>query len=184
VFVGNVPPGVSVDPLVAAMNEVARRRPDEFILRVVGRSGPWEAAIERFGGTEWLQLEGLVPASAARAAVACASVGVLYRPQEQDRDVVAAKLYEYLGARRPILGILPENSEMESLARRFGDLRTVHSLEAESLERVITGLIDEHRRGSLQEAVVPAEPLDALSWQTQVARLGALFDDLVVEGRV
>ena len=48
---------------------------------------------------------------------------------------------------------------------------------------MITGLIDEHQRGSLQEAVLPTEPLDALSWQTQVARLGALFDDLVVEGR-
>ena len=179
VFVGSVPEFVSVEPLVAAMSRVARRRPGEFTLRVLGPAGPWEAAAERVGDVEWLQLEGLTPPSHARAAASSASVNVLWRPREEDALIVAAKLYEYLGARRPILAILPEDSEMESLGRRFGDLRAVHSYDVGELERAVNGLIDEHRSGSLERAVEPPEPLEELSWETQVGRFGELLDELV-----
>ena len=72
---------------------------------------------------------------------------------------------------------------MECLGRRYGDLRAVHSYDPESLQSVVTDLIDEHRSGALERPVSPPEPVEELSWQTQVGELGALLDDLLAEGR-
>jgi hypothetical protein len=184
VFVGNMPQHVSVEPLLSAMARVADRRPGELTLQVVGARGPWMTAAERIGHPKWLRLDGLAPATTVRTAVASASVNVLCRPGHEDKGIVPAKMYEYIGAKRPILGIVPAHSEMERVGRRFGDLRAVHTYTQDALEREITALIDEHRDGSLAAPTVPLESLEELTWESQVARLARLLDDVVDDGRV
>ena len=57
------------------------------------------------GGLEWLRLDGVAdPATAQRAVAGGIRQRAAVRPGEVNRQYVSAKLMDYLGARRPILG--------------------------------------------------------------------------------
>jgi glycosyltransferase involved in cell wall biosynthesis len=183
VFLGNVPLQISPEPLLRAVQRVAEVSPGEVELRVVGPPAMWEEPAARLGNPPWLSLEGLVPPSEAQQAIRSASANVLYLPGNPYRLPVAAKFYEYLGARRPILAVLPTESEMESpLGQRFGDVRVVYPGDDDGLEAAIAQLLEEHLAGRLEEPVTPSEPLDELSWKAQVRRLAEVFD-AVASGR-
>ncbi len=90
-----------------------------------GRPSLGAPAPSALGGLDWLHLDGLVDPAAAQRAAAAASAGVLLRPGEVNRQYVSAKLMDYLGSRRPILGLISPTGEMAQLAAEYGDLRLV-----------------------------------------------------------
>ena len=69
------------------------------------------------------------------------------RPGEVNRRIVAAKLMDYLGARRPVVGIISASSEMAQLAADYGDLRLVDPYTEEGVAAVVEALLAEHREG-------------------------------------
>jgi glycosyltransferase involved in cell wall biosynthesis len=176
IHAGSVPPGISVLPLLRGVGRVARARPGEVRLRVVGPREPWHAAATSLGGLDWLQLDGLIDPPTARWRVAAASVSVLLRPGEVNRQYVSAKLMDYLGARRPILGVISPTGEMAQLARDYGDLRLVEPNTEASVALAVEALLREHRQGHLHDAVEGRRPLAELTRQAQSARLAAVLE--------
>ena len=86
-------------------------------------------------------------------------------PGEGNRQHVAAKLMDYLGARRPIVGIISASSEMARLAADYGDLRLVDPYTEEGVAAVVEALLAEHREGLLQRPVDGRRPLSELTRQ-------------------
>lgn len=178
VFAGSVPPQVSVVPLLSGIARVNGRQPGHVVLRVCGPAERWKEASKELGGLDWLELEGPVSASVARLAVGSAAANVLCLPGAEYSGIVAAKLYEYLGARRPILGVLPPGSEMERLCRRHGDLRLISPYDASRVGAAITKLLEEKRRGLLDRPVRPVEDVDALSWRARTKELSEVLEEV------
>ena len=99
-----------------------------------------------------LTLQGL-----ARWIAAAASVLLLFYPHPRFSRVIAGKLFSYLGARRPILGVVPEGSDMEGLIQTAGDGRMVPDWNVAGIMARLQELLGEHREGALQAPRVPEE---------------------------
>ena len=179
---GSVPPEVSLEPLLRGIAEVARSDPDSVRLRVLAPPGRWEAAASAVGWPPWLELDGLVSPSAARHAMASASANVLLRPGEEHHEYVAAKLIEYLGARRPILGIVAGTGEMARLGVDYGDMRLLPHYDAAAVSSMVADLLRVHRSGALQRAVDPRRPLEELTRRSQAGRLASCLRTLPLSG--
>ncbi len=171
-YAGRVAPGVSVGPLLDAVSALAARRPGSIRLRIVGPVEPWlTKAAELPDHEDWLVADGVASPLKAREAMVRASVNVVLLPGDPHRDRVPGKLFEYLGARRPILAVVPPGSEMEELAVQYGDVRTVGDNEASAIRTELTALIDEHRAGRLVEARITAAAVQSLTRTSQARRM-------------
>jgi hypothetical protein len=142
---------------------------------VIGPEEPWRATAATMGGLDWLALDGVADPAAARDRVAGASACVLLRPGAWNRHIVAAKLFDYLGARRPVLAVVDPRGEMAALGADYGDLRAAGPSEA-AIEAVARVLMDEHRRGLLQRPAPTARPLEELSRPVQAANLARILE--------
>jgi hypothetical protein len=176
VHAGSVSPGVSVEPLLRGLERVAKARPGELQLRVVGPPEPWRATADALGGLAWLHLDGIVGPTAAQRAVGAASLCVLLRPGEVNRQYVSAKLMDYLGARRPILGAISQAGEMARLAAEYGDLRLAEPYTEDSVAQTVKAVLDEHRQGGLQAPATAREPLADLTRHAQARNLAAILE--------
>jgi hypothetical protein len=179
VHAGSVRPDITVGPLVHGLDRVARARPGEVRLRVVGPPEPWGSAARTLANFDWIRLEGIVDPATAQRAVAASSAGVLLVPGEAYRQHVAAKLMDYLGARRPILGLISATGEMARLAADYGDLRLVEPYTEDAVARVVEALLSEHRQGRLQSAVEGRQPLTELTRQAQARKLAAILESVL-----
>ena len=100
-------------------------------------------------------------------------------PGEANRQHVAAKLMDYLGARRPVVGIISASSEMARLAADYGDLRLVDPYTEEGVAAVVEALLAEHREGLLQRPVDGRRPLSELTRRAQTAKLAAVLESVL-----
>ena len=175
---GSVPEDVPLEPLLRGIDSVARRYPDSVRLRVFAHPARWQSSAAAVDNPRWLELEGLVPPDEARAAMAAASANVLLRPGGSHRQYVAAKLMDYLGARRPVLGIVDPSGEMASLGRDYGDMRIVPTYEVEAVAAAVEQLLAQQRAGALTGKVEPRRPLAEITRRAQAGRLAALLDSL------
>jgi hypothetical protein len=179
VHVGAVQPESPVGVLLHGINRVATARPGEIRLRVVGPSEPWRSTAIALGGLDWLQLDGFVDPAAAQRVAAAASAGVLLRPGEVNRQYVSAKLFDYLGARRPVVGLISATGEMAQLASEYGDLRLVDPYTEASAAQVVETLLRDHRQGRLQNPVDGRKPLAELTRHAQTDRLAAVLESVL-----
>jgi hypothetical protein len=175
VHAGTVPADAPVEALLRALDGVARSQPGGLLLRVVGPEEPWRTAATGLGGLDWLALDGVTDPAAAREAVAGASACLLLRPGEWNRHIVAAKLLDYLGGRRPVLAVVDPLGEMAMLGAEYGDLRIAGPSEA-AIGTAAGALVDEHRRGRLQRPVSGARPLEELSRRSQAEKLARILE--------
>ena len=176
---GSVPAGVPLEPLLRGIDRVARRRPGRLRLRVLAAPEPWGRAARALGDPDWLELAGLVAPAAATRAVAAASANVLLRPGDEHRQFVAAKLMDYLGARRPIVGIVSPEGEMAALAKEYGDMRLVTRYDEESVARVVEELCEQHEQGMLNEPAVGRSAVKELTRASQARALEAVLSSLL-----
>ena len=131
------------------------------------------------GSRDWLILDGVTDHATAQRAVAAGSAGVVLVPGEANRQHVAAKLMDYLGARRPVVGIISASSEMARLAADYGDLRLVDPYTEEGVAATIEALLAEHREGVLQRPADGRRPLSELTRRAQTARLAAVLESVL-----
>ena len=176
---GTVGNEIALAPLLRGIDRVARERPGEIGLRVVGPSDRWRAAAGEVGGLDWLTLDGVVDPATAQRAVAGASATVLLRPGEANRRIVAAKLMDYVGARRPVVGIIWAGGEMARLAADYGDLRLVDPYTEEGVAAAVEALLAEHREGLLERPVDSRRPLAELTRRAQTAKLAAVLESVL-----
>ena len=167
------------DPVLEALDRLWSREPGAVCLDVFGPPGPWEAAVSRRGGaTPFLWLHGLVPAEQMPVRLASASALLLLQPEPAHAQYIAGKLYEYLGARRPVVAALPVGCEAERLLGEHGDPRLVRPLTSSEVEGVLDRLVREHRAGELEGPRVPAARVEALTRREQTRALTRVLDSV------
>jgi Glycosyltransferase Family 4 len=182
VHAGSVPDDAPIEPLLRGIDRVARAHPGELELIVYGAPRRWSEAGAKLGGPDWLVIGGIVAPSVAQAAIASASANVLLRPGEHHRQYVAAKLLDYLGARRPILAAVSNAGEMAALGREYGDMRLI-DLDAEDVvARAVRELLDQHRSGELVAPIAGLRPPDELTRRAQAAQLALALDAALCVG--
>lgn len=175
VYAGTVVPPERVDPILTGLDRVHERHPGAFRLRVVGPPEPWKAATSPHRWPPWLELRGVVSADAARRAVADASALLLLQRHPAFRVALPGKMFGYIGARRPIVALVPPGSEMEAVLRAHADVRFVRADEPDGFVAAVELLLKEHQQGRLLEPRVPLAAIAPLERREQVAKLAEIF---------
>ena len=173
-YAGTVAAGEDVSPVITAFSELDERHPQSTRLRVLGPPEPW-----RFAAGEsvpaWLELAGIVTPSAARQAMTDSSALLLFQRHPGYDCVLPGKAFEYIGARRPIVAVVPSASEMAELLTRHADVRLVDRDDVTALNPVLDELLRQHRSGSLQAPRVTASTVAPLARREQAERLAGIL---------
>jgi hypothetical protein len=85
---------------------------------------------------------------------------------------------EYLGAGRPIVGVVSNESEMAQLGHDYGDMRLVDPYTEADVAEAVEKLLAEHEAGKLQAESHGRRTLDELSRSTQIEQLAGRLNDL------
>jgi hypothetical protein len=176
-YAGTVAPGEDVRPVLAALDHVHEIARGSFRLRVLGPPDPWRDA-SLTDQRPWLELDGVVSSSRAREAMAQSSALLLLQWHPAYFGVLPGKAFEYIGTRRPILALVPAASEMEMLINDHADARVLHPHECADLEPAVMRLLDQHRRGTLQQPRVPESSTAPLWRREQARQLAEIFAGL------
>ena len=149
-YAGTVSTGENMGPFLSALDGLERRRPGAFRLRVFGPPQPWESPLGSGQPRPWLELLGMVSPARAREAMAESSVMLLVQEHPAYQVVLPGKIFEYIGARRPILAVCPPMTEMLDVMRDYADVWHVAPGDRASLLLALEQLVDEHRAGRLR----------------------------------
>lgn len=171
-YAGTVAPGEDMAPVLASLDAVHARHPGAFRLHVLGPGDAWNASERR----PWLQLGGIVSPRAAREAMARSSVLLLVQRHAAYRKIVPGKALEYIGVRRPILALIPPDTEMAALIDGHADARIVDADMPGRVVGAVERLLSEHRDGQLQEPRVPESVTAPLARREQAKKLTAIFE--------
>jgi glycosyltransferase involved in cell wall biosynthesis len=87
------------------------------------------------------------------------------------RSIRTGKLFEYLAARRPILGIGPEDGDAAEVIRECKAGEMVEFGDAERLKTVLTGCLSKHETGELQNLDTRASKYSRRNLTSQLAGL-------------
>ena len=174
-YAGTVTPGNDMRPVLRAVADV-NSTGSGVRVRVAGSPQPWMAAAQELFGAQpdWLELSGIVSPEAARSLMAGASANLLVMYGAAHVSKVPGKLYEYIGARRPVLAVL-DAGEAATLVADNADARILYRNDATEIANALRGLLAEHRSGSLQAARVASERIAPFSRQGQTALLARQF---------
>ena len=166
--------------LLAALRTLEGEAPGQVVLDVYGPPDPWTVAAP--DAPSFLRLHGWVGPDQMPRNLSAASALVLLQPEARHGQYIAGKLYEYLGARRPVLAALPAECEASKLIRDHGELWPLSSSDAGVTLGTLRRLLAAHRQGAIQGPRVAAASVEALSREAQTAVLAGVFDQ--VTGRV
>ena len=161
-------------PLLDALERIWHDDPGAVFLDVYGPPGKWGEAGGQPGA--FLRLHGLVPPDEIPGHLVGSSALVLLQPRREHAQYIAGKLYEYLGARRPVVASLPWPCEASRLIEDHGELWRVERPDADAFEGTLRRLLEAHRAGTLQGSRVPEATVAPLSRRAQVRTLARIFD--------
>ena len=158
------------------LRDAGRLKPADLLVRF--RAPVHDALLhdlaERYGVREFVDVAPRVPYREALAELVAAD-GLLVLQAANCNEQVPAKLYEYLRARRPILGLADPAGDTADVMRRAG-IRHIAALEdASATARALADFVRDVRSGAVQlpdAAIV----LDA-SRRERTAQLARLFDE-------
>lgn len=176
VFTGTVSDGERPDALLAAFAQIEAKSPGRFRFRVFGPPRPW--ILPSTPTPTWLELAGVVTPSAARQAIVASNATVLLQHNPARAQVLSGKAFEYIGARRPIIAVIPPESEMAEILDEYSDARIVASYDIDTLAEELERLITEHTSGLLDEPTVPEELISPLERTEQAKILDRILLDL------
>lgn len=163
--------------MLEGLERVARDRPElRFRVRLVGAVSQWmraHAASQRFSFA--VELVDYLPHAAMPAEMQGADLLLLFCP-ERLRVALPAKLFEYLAAERPILALLPADSEADRLVRESGCGTVVNDPGA--VADAFSRCLDDWQQGRLLARPNP-DLLRRFDRRQQAGELAALFDRIV-----
>jgi len=175
----------SADGLLLGLHRLLQDHPeyrDAFRITLIGaRESGNDARIGALGLQDCVVVQDYVPHQEAIVAMQRADVLVLIKhTEERFRGLIPGKLYEYMGARRPILALVPE-SEAADLVRRSGSGEVVPGEDAAAVARALETLLHHKRNGTLAAAYTCSEtqPYDRREQAIVVAHL---LDGLIPGG--
>ncbi len=170
--------------LLEGLQQLYARRPElrgTVQLDLVGsRESDNDAWVERLGLRDDVRLRGYVSHREAIAAMRQADVLVLVKHTEpRYRGLIPGKMYEYLGAGRPILGLVPE-SEAADLLRGLGCAEIAAPDDPAGIAMALERFAEAHRAGALA-ARYPVPDVTRYTRTDQARTLGALLDTMVTK---
>ena len=178
-YAGTVATGEDTGPVLAALDAVEARTPGRFRLRVLGPSEAWLS--DGQPARAWLELGGVVSPMEAREAMARASVLLLVRAHPTYRNILPGKLFEYVGARRPIVAVCPADAEMGAMLIRYADVRFVPPQDPGHLTNTVEALLAEHVNGAIQGPRVSESVTAPLQRDRQAKQLAGIFESVIAQ---
>lgn len=173
-------------PLLEALLAMEGEGGPGLELHVYGPQGPWREVLSELGRSEpphWMSLMGLVTPGEAQRAMTRASALLLLLPDQAYARVISGKLLAYLGARRPVFGILPQGSEMETLVGELGEGWWVRPWARDGVREALGALLAKHREGSLQAPTGSEALLRELTRTSLTGTLAGVFRQVTEDRR-
>lgn len=158
------------------LRDAGRLRPTDVLVRF--RAPVHDALLhdlaERYGVREFVEVAPRMPYRDALAELVAAD-GLLVLQAANCNEQVPAKLYEYLRARRPILGLADPAGDTAGVMRRAG-IRHIAALEdASAIARELEDFVRDVRAGTVQ--LPDAAIVRDASRRERTAQLARLFDE-------
>ncbi len=183
-YVGSFLSGSPSEPFLDAVRIAIDREPSlatDLRVRVVGPAGdPLVAAVGSRGLGDVVELVGFVPHDVAVTEMRSADVLLLVLADFPHlRAVLTGKLPEYLGARRPVLALVPDGAARDVLVRT-GAAAVVASGDVEAAAEALLGMYRQWKAGELPEP--DPEVVAEFDRTRLVARLGSVLEAVVGEG--
>jgi glycosyltransferase involved in cell wall biosynthesis len=168
----------SAEGLFRALEILRAERPDldqAFEVELVGaRESRNDALWSTLGLGEQVRFRDYVPHAEAVAAMRAADVLVLIKHVEpRFRGLIPGKLYEYMGAGRPILALVPE-SEAAEIVRELGWGEVVAPDDPRAIAAALLRLL-EHKRAGRLESVYSRRGRERFERPEQARTLAALL---------
>jgi glycosyltransferase involved in cell wall biosynthesis len=178
--------GRSTKPFLEGLAAFMKRVPAAAEAVRVVFIGPRESAneewVKRFGLEDVVSFEDNIPHRACVAREARSHVLLLIKhDDERYRGLVPGKLYEYIGARRPILAVAPEGEA----SRIVRDLRRGETPRIDRPDEIAAAIETMHRHwldGTLESAYSIAD-VPQYSRRAEAERLSELLGKLIGERR-
>ena len=173
----------SASALLQGLKRLLARRPElrgRVALELVGsRESANDAWVERLGLEDCVHLRGYVSHREAIATMRSADVLVLVKHTEpRYRGLIPGKLYEYLGAGRPILALVPE-SEAAALLRGLGCAEIAAPDAAGEIESALERFVEAKISGTLASRY-PIPDVTRFTRSEQARNLAALLDKMLL----
>lgn len=144
VYAGSFYASRTCEPILRAFKRLrdgGRLPPRGLALRVLGVSGSDVADLAaRCGVSDLVEVEPFLPYRAALSRMLGADL-LLIVVGEGHGDMIPAKLFDYLAARRPILAVTPPGSEAGDLVERLGVGRVVDPADVVGIAEAIASQI-------------------------------------------
>lgn len=166
--------GYGLDDLYAAIVQLKQAGHPELARLRVQAAGFAPGQAQALGLTAWVEELGPVPHS--RAIDLMKRSSLLYLPVPRGYYATASlpgKLFEYLGCGRPILAVVPADSEVAQVLDEVGGGMRVEPGNVDALAAALLSCL----RGEL--AVRPPQGIDRFSRASTTRRLAAVFDAVV-----
>jgi glycosyltransferase involved in cell wall biosynthesis len=176
----------SPEPLLSAICAALAADPrvrSSLRLRLLGSEDAENAArleetARRLGLVDVVERLGQVPRREALAAMRSAAVLVLVTdPGDGGCGLVPLKLYEYLGAGRPVLALTPPDGEAGRLVRAAGGI-AVDPSDTPAASVALLRLHERWRAGGTWSAV-PAVALDRYRWERLAGEMAEILSEAV-----
>jgi hypothetical protein len=165
---------------LAALSQQGRISAENFrlILRATANDKPLGKMIKQCRIDSLVSLEPPIPYRAALAEMLSAD-GLLILQASNCNNQIPAKLYEYLRAQRPVLGLADPQGDTANALLKAG-VDTIAPLDStEEIMRALIGFLDLAR---CNKAPIPSmEKVVANSRRSRSGELAALFDGVVAE---
>jgi glycosyltransferase involved in cell wall biosynthesis len=172
----------SAEGLFRALQLLREERPalgEAFEAELVGaRESRNDALVGALGLGDRVRIRDYVPHAEAIATMRGADVLVLIKHVEpRFRGLIPAKLYEYMGAGRPILALVPE-SEAAEIVRDLGWGEVAPPDDPPAIAAALARML-EHKRAGRIETAYPRRGRERFERPEQARALAALLDDVV-----
>jgi glycosyltransferase involved in cell wall biosynthesis len=143
-----------------------------------GDSRQMQDAVERSGLESRVEFLPRVPYEASLAELGRAGLLLLLQASEDTVDLVPAKLFEYLRARRPVLALVPSGATAEVL-RDTGGGWVVDPANIDSLRDAMATVYQAWKNGTLGSLAADPAKLVRFSRERLAAVLASQFDSLL-----
>lgn len=176
--------GRSTRPFLDGVSRLIRRSPDVAgsvrIVFIGARESANEAWVRRFGLDGIVSFEDNLPhAECIRREISSHVLLLLKHGDERYRGLVPGKLYEYIGARRPILAVAPDG-EAARLVTGLKRGETADIDDPAMIAEKVWKMLTLHREGKLEDAYNLAR-LAEFSRRAETERLHEVLEEMVGE---
>ncbi len=171
-------------PFLTALRALLDERPElrglveaRFIGGFRTADAEWAAGLEL---GDALRIDGFVPHDQALEAMKRSDALLLLIPDAGGigRSVLSGKVFEYLAAERPIIGLVPVDGAAADLLRATGTGRVADPDDIDAIRATLAGVCDEWIAGDLGDCTIPAEIRTTIDRRTRAEEMAAVLEEV------